>query len=448
MISDIRISQCMIVKNEEKNIKKALSWAKNIAFEQIVVDTGSTDHTIEIARNLGAVVYSFDWIDDFSAARNFAVSKASGEWIAFLDADEYFTQENALKLIHYLKQIEKVPKEKSPNIIRCSLLHLEDDGKICSISLQDRVFRNLPGLRYQNRIHENLVFSGDGANIIVDASQELSIIHTGYAASVYRDTNKSDRNIRMLETEVSLNPDNDNAWSYLSDSLLSGGHVQAARNACIKVIEHPASKISVTRKNAVFSNLIKILTLEAYEDAEVQIRHYYEMFLKTGNNFPDIEYWIGLWMYRQKKHSLSIDWLEKALYLLDRYDKNTPLVLSGDLENVYLSLFLSSLEISDRERTLKYAVLALRLNNRNEMAIQTLLCLLLDEKALPANVQSVYNFLGKLYDLNRPNDIGFLLRQARLTGFPELEKTILTAAGESARNSESQPPSPPFPARP
>ena len=95
----VRLSQCMIVKNEEKNIEKALSWAKGYAFEQIVVDTGSTDRTIEIAERMGAKVFHFKWIDDFSAAKNYALDQASGDWIAFLDADEYMSAEHARLII-------------------------------------------------------------------------------------------------------------------------------------------------------------------------------------------------------------------------------------------------------------------------------------------------------------------------------------------------------------
>ena len=81
------ISQCMIVKNEEENIIKALSWGKKIMAEQIVIDTGSTDRTIELAKQMGAIVYEFPWDDDFAAAKNYAIEKARYDWIAFLDAD-------------------------------------------------------------------------------------------------------------------------------------------------------------------------------------------------------------------------------------------------------------------------------------------------------------------------------------------------------------------------
>ena len=103
----LRISQCMIVKNEEKNIERALSWGKEIMWEQIVVDTGSTDQTVEIAEQMGAKIYHFDWIDDFAAAKNFAIKQASGDWIVFLDADEYMLPEDTKKLPSVIKKAHK-----------------------------------------------------------------------------------------------------------------------------------------------------------------------------------------------------------------------------------------------------------------------------------------------------------------------------------------------------
>ena len=69
----------MIVKNEEKNIRRALSWGKDIMCEQIVVDTGSSDRTVEIAREMGAKIFFFPWINDFAAAKNFAIDQAKGD---------------------------------------------------------------------------------------------------------------------------------------------------------------------------------------------------------------------------------------------------------------------------------------------------------------------------------------------------------------------------------
>ena len=107
----VRISQCMIVKNEENNIQRALSWGKGLVSEQVVVDTGSTDQTMEIARRMGAIVYEFPWKDDFSAAKNFAISKTKYEWIAFLDADEYLAPDAKEKVRDYIKLLHDTEAE-------------------------------------------------------------------------------------------------------------------------------------------------------------------------------------------------------------------------------------------------------------------------------------------------------------------------------------------------
>ena len=107
----MRLSQCMIVKNEECNIERALRWGKGVVWEQIVVDTGSRDRTVQIAESMGAKVYHYTWSDDFSAAKNYAISKARGEWIAFLDADETFAPGDGEKLPGILRQLESTKAE-------------------------------------------------------------------------------------------------------------------------------------------------------------------------------------------------------------------------------------------------------------------------------------------------------------------------------------------------
>lgn len=138
----IRISQCMIVKNEEKNIERALSWGRDVMWEQIVVDTGSTDRTAELAESMGAKVYTFPWIHDFSAAKNYAIEQARGEWIAFLDADEYMVSEDARKLFEVLDN----PDSHRFDGISTGWQQLDAEGKIFASGTQIRFFRNKPGI--------------------------------------------------------------------------------------------------------------------------------------------------------------------------------------------------------------------------------------------------------------------------------------------------------------
>ena len=97
----------MISKDEEKFIGKSLESAKEIADELIVVDTGSKDKTKNIAAELGAKVFDLEWKDDFSLAHNYAISKATGDWILVLDADEMISTKDHKRLLKLLEE-EKV----------------------------------------------------------------------------------------------------------------------------------------------------------------------------------------------------------------------------------------------------------------------------------------------------------------------------------------------------
>ncbi|MEG2700364.1 MAG: glycosyltransferase family 2 protein, partial [Hungatella sp.] len=205
----IRLSQCMIVKDEEKNIRKALSWGRGIVCEQIVVDTGSTDRTVELAEEMGAKVFHFPWVDDFSAAKNYAIAQASGNWIAFLDADESYSEEDAGKILGILRQIEAEDEERTRiYAVRSALISIDDVGKPIVSFAQDRIFRNLDDLRYHNRIHEALKLSEESKRVwsYYPAETSLTIIHTGYSESTFRDTDKSERNIRLLSKELNEDP--------------------------------------------------------------------------------------------------------------------------------------------------------------------------------------------------------------------------------------------------
>src|SRR5262249_54910071 len=88
----------IIVKNEESNLRRALESVASCVDEIVIVDTGSTDNTVEVARSYGAKVLAFEWSDDFSAARNCAIENTESPWILTLDADEYLLPDDQAKL--------------------------------------------------------------------------------------------------------------------------------------------------------------------------------------------------------------------------------------------------------------------------------------------------------------------------------------------------------------
>ena len=103
-VTMISLSLCMIVKNEEMVLKRCLDSVKNIVDEIIIVDTGSTDKTKDIAKKFTKNIYDFKWIDDFAAARNYSFSKATKEYIMWLDADDVILKKDREKQLWHLSE--------------------------------------------------------------------------------------------------------------------------------------------------------------------------------------------------------------------------------------------------------------------------------------------------------------------------------------------------------
>ena len=174
----MKITACTIVKNEEKNLPIWLDCMKRIADEIIVVDTGSTDNTKELA-NAVATVYDFTWQDNFAAAKNYALSKATGNWILFLDADEYFP----IAALNVLKQhLDKAGKNIEAFL--CKIKNLNEQGTIQSSFFNIRIFRHLPFLKYEGIVHERLINTNGKKVIAAVIDEKIYICHTGYTGKM------------------------------------------------------------------------------------------------------------------------------------------------------------------------------------------------------------------------------------------------------------------------
>ena len=431
----IRISQCMIVKNEEKNIRRALSWAKDIVFEQIVVDTGSTDRTVEIAKEMGAKVYHFQWIDDFAAAKNYAIDQASGEWIAFLDADEYMNREDAGKLVRILEQIS-VPKkgEKIPLFIRCAWVQLDDQGKPFGVDPQDRIFRNRKDLRYHGKIHEQIQMPPGGRFTFVQA-ENLSIFHTGYGNNVYAKTGKLQRNIRLLEQELAHDPDNYMAWSYLGDAQKASGDLEGAKISYRKALEGKDSgKLPRQRYQDARSGLMQILTgkIRQAESEEEFLRWVKDYgYPDTGN--PDPWFFLGVWHYNRGEMEKARQNFLVCLEKLETYRSYERVAAEGFLCQIYSWLAQACLQLKRPQEVVRYCVLSLRMERYQDQVLTAVLQLLKQEPAESVQAEGTWKFLQNLYDVQNPKDSLFLLKCAKLAGFHALEARVIQALPEDLR---------------
>ncbi len=162
------ISVCMIVKNEEKNLAGCLDCLTSIADEIVIVDTGSTDRTKEIAKQYTDKVYDFAWVDDFSAARNFAFSKASMDYIYSADADERMDEENQAKFLQ-LKEL-LLPEIEIVQMYYCNQL---ENNTIYSFDKEYRpkLYKRLREFVWREKIHEAVALTP----VVYDS--DIEIIH-------------------------------------------------------------------------------------------------------------------------------------------------------------------------------------------------------------------------------------------------------------------------------
>lgn len=213
----MRISACVIVKNEERNINRWLDNMLGLADEIVVVDTGSRDKTVELVRQRGIEPYHFEWCNDFAAAKNYAVSKATGDWIVFLDADEYF---DARSVRNFASVLQKYNRAKNVGALLCRLVDIDEDNKnmVKGGMLQVRIFRNVPGIAFVGAVHEQLqVIEG---SFIMQYCKQLRIYHTGYSTSIVR--KKAARNLSiLLEEEKRSDGDNAGLYLFLADAYFA-----------------------------------------------------------------------------------------------------------------------------------------------------------------------------------------------------------------------------------
>ena len=147
----IEISLCMIVKNEEKVLARCLDSVADLVDEIVIVDTGSTDATKKIAANYTDKIYDFTWVDDFSAARNFAFSRGTGDYLFWLDADDVIRQEEWRKLMDLKRRLDM---ERLDVVMMKYAVGYDGDGAPSFFFYRERLLRRCGKAVWKGRIHE------------------------------------------------------------------------------------------------------------------------------------------------------------------------------------------------------------------------------------------------------------------------------------------------------
>lgn len=212
----------MIVKNEAASLSRCLKSVEGWVDEMVIVDTGSTDDTVSIAQSFGAKIYSYNWGNDFAAARNVGLQYVQSKWVLVLDADEVLNPEVIPQLQGILQQ---------DNLLAVTLLRHEVGAQQSPYSLLSRLFRNHPQIRFQRPYHELiddhvLALQKQEPHWQVGHLPEVAIEHFGYQADAIATRNKHQRACEIMAAALANNPNDAYLCSKLGALYGDMGQVQ------------------------------------------------------------------------------------------------------------------------------------------------------------------------------------------------------------------------------
>jgi tetratricopeptide (TPR) repeat protein len=262
-----KLSLCLITRNEEDDLYRCLDSVRQVADEIVVVDTGSTDNTVNIARSFDAKVVEMPWQDDFSIPRNRALEEASGDWILVLDADETLNNESR----RHVREAVTSDVDALNIIIRN---HISDDSLFESRSNRFvRLFRHRPEFRFEGRVYEQILPSIRRSGGQVQECDDIVIDHFGYSDNAASKDERRQRNLRLLDMEAETHPEDGFVRYHMGVTLQSMDKVQEAVESFQAALDFGTTNGSLpTDLQAKAHTRLAQLYL-AQDDLEIAIRH-------------------------------------------------------------------------------------------------------------------------------------------------------------------------------
>lgn len=292
----ITISLCMIVKNEEAILKRCLDSIADLVEEIIIVDTGSKDKTKEIAKQYTSQIYDFEWIDDFSAARNFAFSKATKEYIYSADADEVLDEENRIRFQQLkealLLEVEIVQMKYTNQLQFGSVYNFDEEYR-------PKLFKRLRTFQWEEAIHEMVRLEP----IIYDS--DIKIIHMPSNSHAYRDLQNFNRQV-MRGVRLSKRLHN----MYAKELFLAGEKEDFQKAKLF----FESSAMDVQRSEEEVIEAACVAARAARLDGNIKNFLKYACKVLAGEGCSEICCDLGLYYEEQEDYEEAIIWYYNAVY--------------------------------------------------------------------------------------------------------------------------------------
>lgn len=306
----------MIAKNEEHNLHRALTSVKGCVDEIVFVDTGSADASKAIAAEYGCAIYDYQWNNDFAAARNYPLTKATKDWILYLDADQEILPDSAIRL----RKSVATAEQGNYDTIAVEMRDMGPDGKPCVSFLENIIWKRSDSVRFRGRIHEV-------------ASVKLPALDLGLQGNHYGYVNldsdtarrKSDRNYMLLLEELGENPDDLRLIDHLARELFQRGD----HNEALEWLDRGIGIFRAGRSERIDHNFffLKAGLLNQRGDYEGAIQALDEGLGIMPDNF-DLYYMKASVLSAKKDYSGTVKSLLKYLELRKLYMKGR--ILRGE----------------------------------------------------------------------------------------------------------------------
>lgn len=340
------LSLCMIIKDEEAYLEGCLQSVQGLVDEIVIVDTGSTDGSLEIAERFGAQVLAFPWTGNFAAARNVSLQAATGDWVLVLDADERLDADSRERLRELLAR----PEAAGFSLI-CENRVGSRAASTCQLAPVFRLFRNHLGIHFEGMIHEQAIASAKRTGLETYSS-DLRILHLGYMQEAIAQRNKRQRNLSLLQQQVQAEPENPFVHFNLGEALKLLSRPEEAEQhyrRALALLEAKGTSRNISYYANLYFSLGDLLHQRGEHAAAIAIL---DEAIATYPTFPDLHYIKGHALCELQDARQAIACFEQCLSLAaTRHPYPTDPDVTG--YKAHLGLADCYIRLGDREAALE-----------------------------------------------------------------------------------------------
>lgn len=349
----MKLSVCMMVKNEEGNLARCLEslrpLVKAVACELIIVDTGSTDNTVEIARQYTDKVYFHPWKNDFSAMRNISIAYATGDWILIIDADEEI--EDVSEIVHFLNSPLSAENNTARVMINNVIVENRDSSRAFGTSM--RLFRNDGTFKYTGVVHNQPCYQKPVCEL------GTVFLHYGYICTDKALMDKKFiRTSTLLKEELAKNPQNFYYRYQLAVSYKMHGDIKEALSEIIKAYDLIKDDDSKKRSHSyVYPELVMFCLDNGRYDL---VEQYGNEGIQVNKELFDVYFYLAKTQALLKRYDKAVKNYQAYLDLVNNFDKlaiksdpSFKFATKNKYEDVYLDLALIFLEENKYQSALK-----------------------------------------------------------------------------------------------